>query len=117
MLDGIQPVSTGEIDTVGAARHVLQTEQQSASGFRLVASGDGVPQSPPPEVLRALDSAARVHGELRSRGLNVSFDTQPQGGVRVRVVDDGGQVVNEVSPTRALDVLSGDAPVEALASA
>lgn len=104
MLDRIPPASTGDYTTYGAARQVQATER-GAGGFRL-SGPHGVPTSPPAEVLRALDSAARVGEELRSRGLSVSFDVQPEGDVRVRVVDAGGAVVHELAPARALDAVS-----------
>jgi hypothetical protein len=109
MLDGIHP-STGDISTYGAAQR-LQATEKGAVDFRL-ATVHGVPASPPPEVLRALDSAARVDDELRSRGLRVSFDAQDDGSVHVGVVDGDGALVGAArSPSYALDVFSGDAPL------
>jgi hypothetical protein len=107
MLDGINPTS-GDISAYGAAQR-LQATEKGAADFRL-GSIHGVPASPPPEVLRALDSAARVDDELRSRGLRVSFDQQDDGSVRVGVVDESGDLVGVASsPSHALDVFSGDA--------
>ncbi|HVW18238.1 MAG TPA: glycosyltransferase [Solirubrobacteraceae bacterium] len=109
MLDGIQP-SSGDISTYGAAQR-LQATEKGAVDFRL-ATVHGVPASPPPEVLRALDSAARVDDELRSRGLRVSFDAQHDGSVHVGVVDEGGALVGAAaSPSHALDVFSGEVPL------
>jgi hypothetical protein len=109
MLDRIAPASTGDISTY--ARQIRATEQ--AASFRL--SGvPGVPATPPAEVLHALDGAARVDEELRSRGLSVSFDAQPEGGLRVRIVDSGGSVVSDMAPAEALDALSGDTPLDDL---
>jgi hypothetical protein len=110
MLDGINPTS-GDISAYGAAQR-LQATEKGATDFRL-GSVHGVPASPPPEVLRALDSAARVDDELRSRGLRVSFDQQADGSVRVGVVDQGsGDLVGVASSaSHALDVFSGDAPL------
>lgn len=109
MLDGINPTS-GDISAYGAAQRVQATEK-AASDFSL-ATVHGVPASPPTEVLRALDSAARVDDELRSRGLRVSFDQQDDGSVRVGVVDESGSLVGVASSaTHALDVFSGDAPL------
>jgi hypothetical protein len=61
-----------------------------------------------------LDSAARVHEELRAHGLNVSFDVEPGGAVRVSVVDENGALVRSLSPSAALDALSGDGSVDGL---
>lgn len=108
MLDGIHP-SSGDISAYGAAQRLQATEK--AASFNL-ATVHGVPASPPPEVLRALDSAARVDDELRSRGLRVSFDQQDDGSVHVGVVDETGSLVGVASsPSHALDVFSGDAPL------
>jgi hypothetical protein len=112
MLDRIPPASSGDIATYGAARQVRETERV-ASGFRL-ASLHGLPTTPPAEVLRALDGAARVDVELRSRGLSVSFDVQPEGSVRVRVVDGGGSTVRELGPSEALDALGDEHAFDAL---
>ena len=51
---------------------------------------------------------------LRSRGLSVSFDAQPEGGLRVRIVDSGGSVVSDMAPAEALDALSGETPLDDL---
>lgn len=109
MLDKIGPASSGDINIYGAARQVRETDRGAAFRLRSVS---GVPATPPAEVLRALDGAARVDEELRSRGLSVSFDVQPKGDVRVRVVDDAsGSVVRELAPAHALDAISGEAPL------
>ena len=100
-----------DLNAYGAARHVRATEE--AAKFRLLEDPD-LPSSPPPDVLSGLDSAARLHEELHSRGLNVSFDVQPDGGVRVAVLDEHGDVVRDYSPAEGLDALSGELPVEDL---
>ena len=109
MIEKIPPAITGDTDPYLAARNVRATER-GATTFRLANSTD-LPSSPPPEVLSGLDSAARVHEELRAHGLNVSFDVQPDGGVRVSVVDENGAVVRSLSPSKALDALSGDGAI------
>ena len=111
MLDRLGPASSGDMNIYGAARRVSETDRAGSFKLRAVA---GVPATPPAEVLNALDGAQRVDHELRSRGLNVSFDVQPQGGVRVRVVDGSGQVVRDLGPSAALDAITGDAPLSTL---
>jgi hypothetical protein len=108
MLDRIAPGSAGDMDIYGAARQVRDTDR--AGSFRLKAVS-GVPATPPSEVLNALDGAQRVDQELSSRGLSVSFDTQPDGGVTMRLLDTDGSVVNDLQPTQALAAISGDAPI------
>ena len=75
-----------------------------------------VPDSsgPPPEVLDALDGAARVHDELRAHGLSVSFDVQPEGDVKVRVIDESGNVVHDLAPAHALALFGSHGAVEQL---
>jgi hypothetical protein len=111
MLDGIPPASSGDISTYSAARKVQETER--ASTFRLVGS-TGASATPPAEVLHALDAAARVHEDLQSRGLSVSFDVQPKGDVRVSIVDSGGSVVRQLAPAHALEALNGDSSIDDL---
>jgi hypothetical protein len=106
MMDGIPPVPRGGIDAYDAARRVRETERGGAS-FSLAPTGD-VPASPPAEVLAGLDGAARVEQQLRERGLRVAFELQPEGDVRVSVVDTAGTVVRELPPAHALDLLSDE---------
>jgi hypothetical protein len=113
MLDRIPPVATGDSSTYGAARKVQATER--GASFRLTAV-PGTPATPPAEVLNALDGAARVDEELRSRGLTVSFDVQPKGDVRVRISDSSGAVLHDLAPAHALDALSGESSLDDLAS-
>jgi hypothetical protein len=107
MMDGIPPVPPrGGIDAYGAATRVRETERGSAP-FSVATTGD-VPASPPAEVLDGLDGAARVEQQLKERGLRVAFEIQPQGDVRVSVVDTSGAVVRELPPAHALDLLSDE---------
>ena len=78
MLDRLGPASSGDMNILGAARRVSETDRAGSFKLRAVA---GVPATPPAEVLNALDSAQRVDGELTSRGLSVSFDVQPGDGL------------------------------------
>jgi hypothetical protein len=105
------PAAPVDLSAYGAARQVQATER--VAKFRLIQNPD-FPSTPPPDVLSGLDSAALVHEELHSRGLNVSFDVQPDGGVRVSVLDETGAVVRAFSPAQGLDVLSGELPLDDL---
>jgi hypothetical protein len=106
MMNGIPPVPRGGTEAFDAARRVRETERASAP-FTLAATGD-VPASPPAEVLDGLDGAARVEQQLRERGLRVSFEMQPEGDVRVSVVNTDGTVVRELPPAHALELLSDE---------
>jgi hypothetical protein len=105
------PNPLSDLNAYSAARQVRATERTAK--FKLLADPD-VPASPPADVLSGLDSAARLHDELHSRGLNVSFDVQPDGGVKVSVLDETGAVVKAFSPAQGLDALSGELPVDDL---
>jgi hypothetical protein len=112
MIEKLPPLAPPvDLNAYGAARQVRATEQ--AAKFRLLQDPD-LPATPPPDVLSGLDSAARLHDELHSRGLNVSFDVQPDGGVRVSVLDENGSLVRAFSPAEGLDALSGDHPIDDL---
>jgi hypothetical protein len=114
MIEKTPPLApTGNLTAYGAARQVRNTEQTAAK-FRLLQGSSSIPETPPPDVLSGLDSAARLHEELHQRGLNVSFDVQPDGGVRVSVLDETGKVVRNFSPAQGLDALSGELPVDDL---
>jgi hypothetical protein len=110
MIENTPPLAPPvDINAYSAARQVRATEQ--AAKFHLP-EDSGFPSSPPPDVLSGLDSAARLHDELHSRGMNVSFDVQPDGGVRVSVLDEYGSVVKAYSPAQGLDALSGEHPID-----
>jgi hypothetical protein len=111
MLDRLGPASSGDMNILGAARRVSETDR--AGAFKLKAVS-GVPATPPAEVLNALDGAQRVDAELSSRGLSVSFDVQPGGDVRVRVLDRSGATVRDLAPSEALDAISGSTPLATL---
>jgi hypothetical protein len=107
MLNGIPPIGTTDARYVAARR--LQANEREGTFSVSTASG------PPPEVLDALDGAARVHDELRSAGLSVSFDVQAAGNVRVRVTDGSGNVVHDLQPAHALQLLGSQGAVDELA--
>ena len=67
---------------------------------------------PPPEVLEALDTAACVLDELRSRELSLSLSVQTTGRgetVHAEVRDHTGSVVCELTNGQLLELLSGTA--------
>ena len=64
--------------------------------------------TPPPEVLDALDNAARVLEELASRRVSLHFaynDTINE--VRVQLTYEDGKVVREIPPSTLLDIAAG----------
>jgi hypothetical protein len=113
MSNGIPPIGSGDYYAQPTSIRRAQPSGAAAAPFSM--AKNGVPSTPPAEVLAALDGAARVHQELSSRGLSVSFDVQPEGDVHVSVVDSTGNVVHQLSPARALDVLGSIQGLQQLA--
>jgi hypothetical protein len=69
------------------------------------------PTTPPPEVLDALDTAARVLSELAASRVDLRFAVEEEATgkrVRVEVRNGKGELVREIPPKRLLDVLAGD---------
>ena len=80
---------------------------QGPEAFRLERAVS-IPSSPPPEVLEALDNAARVLEELASRRLSLHFEFDDAiNQVRVQVTNAEGKVVREIPPSTLLDIAAG----------
>jgi hypothetical protein len=106
-LNGIRPgQSLGNVNQTATAR-----TETSKTGFHVPAAA-GIPPTPPPEVLQALDTVQKVAGELRARGLDVRFDRTGDRDVTAKVVDAKGNVVRDIPVVEALDVLSGEKPLK-----
>ena len=114
-MSGLGPIDRALAAQVGTVRRAQAGATQKAA-FSLPID-TGIPASPPPEVLQALDRVQRVAHELHARGLGVNFDVDETQRARVRVVDAQGGVVREIPVARALDLLSGDQPLPDLATA
>lgn len=72
---------------------------------------DPPPESPPAEVLEALDHAQRVLANLDLKHYSLRFSVdEGTSRIRVQVRDEQGNVVREIPPWHALAVLSGDRP-------
>lgn len=68
-----------------------------------------VPASPPPDVLDGLDTAARVLGDLDSKGHALRLRVDQDGGrVSVEVLDASGRTVTVLPGHQALDLLAGE---------
>lgn len=63
-----------------------------------------VPDSPPPEVMRQVDDAARRHQWLRENGRELRFEwVKGEQRVRIEVRDLDGRLLREIPPSAALD--------------
>ncbi len=68
----------------------------------------GIPDSPPPEVLDAMGTAAAAHDRLAEAGRGLSFKIDDATGkVIVTVHDTKGNVLFTVPGSKALDIASG----------
>jgi hypothetical protein len=69
---------------------------------------DTMPASPPPEVLDAIDVAARAADRLQQSGRRLQFTVDPPTGkVAVQVTDHSGNVLGALTGAQALAVASG----------
>ena len=106
MIDGITP--SNDISRTTAPRAPATGRPR---GVESTTTAGALPASPPAEVLDALDTAARVLEDLRTKQINLSFSTEGDGGVkrvRVEVRDASGALVREIPPRHLLDLLAGD---------
>lgn len=63
-----------------------------------------IPDTPPPDVLHDLDTAAGVLAELDARGVEITLALEPAG-LRIRARADGPNRELMLSPTTLLDLL------------
>jgi len=106
MIDGI--TSSNDVSRVTAPRTPAASRPR---GVESPSAEAEVPDTPPVEVLDALDAAQRVLDDLRQKQVNLSFSTEGEGAlkrVRVEVRDGSGELVREIPPQHLLDLLAGD---------
>lgn len=65
-----------------------------------------IPASPPPEVLDAIDAAARRYDELLAQGRELRFRTGDEG-LTIEVHDGDGELLRTLKASEALDVATG----------
>jgi hypothetical protein len=83
-----------------------QVEKPAATfNVEALAPPTPVPMAPPPEVLQALDSAARVLNGLDKRGDELRLSVEPDGVKATLQPVDGG--VQELTHRQLLDLLAG----------
>src|SRR3954454_4632616 len=70
------------------------------------AADTSIPDTPPAEVLHALDTAQQVLADLQSRNIDIRF-AMDEGHVRTQLVDNKGEVIQEIPATHGLDILAG----------
>lgn len=102
-MEPLNPVREGYVTRINEA-----PEPKGVRPFTLEdPSIDDVPDTPPPEVLEALDRAGRVLAELGRRNVSVALDTSAgDGSVRV-FLHHPGTASAEISPRALLNLLDG----------
>jgi len=104
MIDGV--TSTNDAQRVTAPRAQAPARTQGAE-----TTAGTIPESPPPEVLAALDAAAGAIADLQARQVNLSFKVEGDGAVkriRIEVRDASGALVREIPTRQLVDLLAGD---------
>lgn len=96
---------------VGGNQAARQTTASGGPDFRRLMEGDrvelsdGIPASPPQEVLDAVDTAAQVAAELQAAGRQLRFEQDPRSGkLVIEVRDNAGQVLKRIPPNEALAI-------------
>jgi flagellar protein FlaG len=78
---------------------------QSAPSVRADVSGDTIPDSPPQEVLDAMDAASRAYQKLRAQGRELRFAQDADTGrLTIEVHDLDGNLLRTIPPSKLLDV-------------
>jgi hypothetical protein len=70
------------------------------------AADPSIPDKPPAEVLHALDAAQQVISDLASRNVEIRFQVD-DGHVRTQLVDNNGEIIQEIPARHGLDMLAG----------
>jgi hypothetical protein len=65
-----------------------------------------IPDTPPAEVLHALDTAQQVISDLASRNVEIRFAID-EGRVRTQLLDNKGEIIQEIPARHGLDILAG----------
>jgi hypothetical protein len=66
------------------------------------------PQTPPPEIIEAIDAAAQAYDELTATGQQLHFTVdQPSGALAVELLDLDGNPLTTISASEALRIAGG----------
>ena len=101
MIDNITAAGAGSVYPIkptNGANRVAPTQHTPADTT--------IPDTPPAEVLHALDQAQQTVSELAGQNLELRFDVA-DGQIRAQLVDNTGTVVREMPARHGLDLLAG----------
>jgi len=104
-MQGVTSVGTGQVNPYGRTNGPTRAARLEA----VVAppADNGVPATPPPEVLEHLSRAAEVLRDLEARRIDLHFEVGDDKQVHVQVRDAEGTVIREIPPTQAIDYMTG----------
>jgi hypothetical protein len=104
-MEPLTPVGEGQVTRIGKAL----SAKGSASFAAVDAAGETeIPATPPPEVLDALDRAARVMSELGRKNITVALEPTSGSQIRVMLRHPGAPAGEEISQHSLLNLLDGD---------
>ena len=111
MIDRVSPSTPPETPAVSPTRPAARKDAEFKLESVTTLPG-GVPKTPPPEVLYALDRAQSVLAELASRqvSMRISVDEDTDK-IHVALYDADGKLIREVPASHATAMLSGERPV------
>jgi hypothetical protein len=107
MLDGTTKLdSSSEV----ALQRAGSSAAAGARGARMKIPTDlhGLPASPPPEVLQAVEQVSRGLDELARQRLSLRFSLGSDARMQIQVRRAGGGVVKEIPASTALELLETD---------
>src|SRR5262245_50368135 len=111
MIDRVSPSSPRETSALSPNSPVARTDAEFELESANVLPG-GVPKTPPPEVLYALDRAQTVLAELASREVSIHISVDEQTGrIRVATYDGEGKLIRRVPASHATAMLAGERPI------
>ena len=106
MLEGVTTAGIGQVNPysrTGGPTRAAQLEAVVAPP-----SDDGVPATPPAEVLEHLSRAAEVLRDLEARKIDLHFEVGDDKQVHVQVRDASGTVIREIPAAQAIDYMTGN---------
>ena len=100
MIDNIATAGSGSVYPTRPANRT------SAVTPAATPADTSIPDKPPAEVLHALDTAQQVISDLASRNVEIRFAVE-DGHVRTQLVDNNGEIIQEIPARHGLDILAG----------
>lgn len=101
----VAPVGPSSYRPVHGAPSPAPRPSQHAPVVRADISVDTIPDSPPQEVLDAMDAASRAYRVLREQGRELRFGRdEGTGRLTIEVRDLDGNLLRRIPPSKLLDV-------------